>query len=211
MKSGLYPVPGDSATARAAAAASRFAAPDDEAVEPHLRAQRGAHAAELPAASRCSTSSEIPFSVSNTPWPCRQSAPKLRHAAEVQRVVELVRAQDQVARQVLLVVLEHHRELADVDALREEVLLEVLQALDVVVVPPRLAVGHEDDAVRALEHQLPGGVVVAPARARCRAGTGSVNPLMLPRSIGRKSKKSVRSDWVASDTIRPRRPSGTRP
>jgi hypothetical protein len=37
------------------------------------------------------------------------------------------------------------------------------------------------------------------------------NPEICPRSIGRKSKNSVRSVCVASETMRPRRVSGTRP
>src|SRR5215207_962208 len=86
---------------------------------------------------------------------------KARHFAEVERIVHLLVRQDQVAREVLLVVLEDHGELPDVDALRQQIVLQVLQALEVVVEPPCLAVAHEHDAISPLQHQLPGGVVVA--------------------------------------------------
>jgi hypothetical protein len=88
-------------------------------------------------------------------------SPEARHAAEIERLVELRRLQDQLARQVLLVVLECDRHRPHVHALAEEVLLQVLQALQVVVEPARLAVGHEHDAIGALQHQLARRVVVA--------------------------------------------------
>src|ERR1051326_2163144 len=44
---------------------------DDERLEGEARIQGAGHAAGLPAASFLSTSSEMPFSVSNTPVPCR--------------------------------------------------------------------------------------------------------------------------------------------
>ena len=134
---------------------------DDEVVEAVQRIERGGHATGLPAAPvASSTSSEMPRSVSNTPAPCSASAEKLGTAAEVERVVQLVLGQDQLARQVLLVVLDHERQLADVDALLQQVGVQVLQALDVLVELARLAVGHEHDAVGALEHELARGVVV---------------------------------------------------
>ena len=46
----------------------------------------------------------------------------------------------------------------------EQVALQVLQALEVLVELSRLAVGHEHDAVRPLEHEAPRGVVVHLAR-----------------------------------------------
>src|SRR3954447_17271917 len=83
------------------------------------------------------------------------------HSAKVQRVVHLIRAQDEIAGEILLVVLENDRELPDVHALGQQVVLQVLQALEIVVEPTSLAVRHEHDAVRALKHQLARGVVVA--------------------------------------------------
>src|SRR4051794_29361337 len=83
------------------------------------------------------------------------------HPAKVQRVVHLIRAQDEIAGEILLVVLENDRELPDVYALGQQVVLQVLQALEIVVEPASLAVRHEYDAVRPLKHQLSRGVVVA--------------------------------------------------
>src|SRR2546425_9614743 len=56
-----------------------------------------------------------------------------RHAAEVQGVVQIRRRKDQLARQVLLVVLQHQGDGADVHAVLEQVALQVLQALEVLV------------------------------------------------------------------------------
>src|SRR5687768_14974728 len=48
-----------------------------QGVEAIERVEGGRHATALPAASRFSTSSDTPFSVSNTPVPCSASALKL--------------------------------------------------------------------------------------------------------------------------------------
>src|SRR2546422_56516 len=72
-----------------------------------------------------------------------------RHAAEVQGVVQIRRRKDQLARQVLLVVLQHQGNGADVHAVLEQVALQVLQALEVLVELTRLTVAHED---RSEEH-----------------------------------------------------------
>src|SRR2546427_3493397 len=56
--------------------------PHHEGVERVFGIERGRHAV-LPAASRFSTSSEIPFSVSNTPVPCSASAAKLGTARKL--------------------------------------------------------------------------------------------------------------------------------
>src|SRR2546430_8765978 len=66
-----------------------------------------------------------------------------RHAAEVQGVVQIGRRKDQLARQVLLVVLQHQGNGADVHAVLEQVALQVLQALEVLVELTRLTVAHE--------------------------------------------------------------------
>src|SRR2546421_6407515 len=55
---------------------------------------------------------------------------------------------------------------ADVHTVLEQVALQVLQALQVLVELARLAVGHEHDAVGALEHEAAGGVEIG--RASCR-------------------------------------------
>ncbi len=103
------------------------------------------------------------------------------HRPEVQRVVHLVLGQDQIARQVLLVVLEHDGQLPDVDTLAEQIVLEILQALEIVVEAPRLTVSDEHDPVRSLQHELPRGVVVALPRNRIelklRAEAGNVAQL----------------------------------
>ena len=164
MNSGLYTVPGDSATALAAVTASRLAAPTTSVSNRYSGIERDGHATGLPAASRLSTSSEMPSQGLEHPAAVQRVGRIARHRAEVERVVHLLVRQDQVAGQVLLVVLEHDRQLADVHALRQQIVLQVLQALEVVVEPAGLAVGHEHDAVGALEHELPGGVVVALAR-----------------------------------------------
>jgi hypothetical protein len=61
--------------------------------------------------------------------------------------------------QVALVVLQHDRDLGGVHAVRREVVLEVLEGVQVGVEHLPLAVRHEHDAVRALEHE-PAGLVV---------------------------------------------------
>src|SRR5207344_1990558 len=94
---------------------------DDEVVEAKLRIElhrmryparavtRGA-AVGAPALRRLSTSSEM-----------ARSGGELRDAAEVERVGERAAVEDQLARQILLVVLEHERHGAGVDALVAEV------------------------------------------------------------------------------------------
>lgn len=62
-------------------------------------------------------------------------------------------------RQVPLVVLDDHGNTEDVVALLVEVFLEVFHALDVRLHPVDLGVGNENDAVDALENELPARVV----------------------------------------------------
>ena len=57
-----------------------------------------------------------------------------------------------------------------------QVVPQVEVAVDVLVQPRYLAVGHEHHAVGALQHQLAGRVVERLARARCRDGTGCAAP-----------------------------------
>ena len=61
--------------------------------------------------------------------------------------------------QIPLVELQDERQLVQVHADLGEVLAEVLQTLHVRLQHRHLGVGHEDDAVNALEHELAGGVV----------------------------------------------------
>ena len=80
--------------------------------------------------------------------------------------------------------------------------MQVLQALDVLLELARLAVGHEHHAVGALQHELARRLVVDLARHGVELELRR-EPRDLPRSSGRKSKNSVRSVCVASDTILP--------
>ena len=61
--------------------------------------------------------------------------------------------------QVALVVLQHVRDVGEVEFERFEIVLEVLEALDVFRHLVVLRIGHKNDAVHAAQNQLPGGVV----------------------------------------------------
>ena len=82
------------------------------------------------------------------------------HAAKVERIGQFGPAEDEIAREVLLVVLQHERHGARVDAVFGEVRVQILKALDVLLELARLAVGHEHDAVGALKHELARRLVV---------------------------------------------------
>src|SRR5207244_10705907 len=108
-----------------------------------------------------------------------------RHAAEVQGVVQIRRRKDQLARQVLLVVLQHQGNGADVHAVLEQVALQILQALEVLVELTRLTVAHEHYAVRALEDQSARGSV------RDLAGNGvQLEPGGEPRDLSQDRKST---------------------
>src|SRR5439155_13828998 len=92
--------------------------------------------------------------------PVQRVAGETRYAAEIERVVQVRGLKDQLAREVLLVVLQHERQRADVDAQLEQVALEVLEALEILIQLSSLAVGDEYDAVRSLEHEAPRRIVV---------------------------------------------------
>ena len=115
---------------------------------------------EPPALSRRSTSSEMPRSVSNTPGPCSASAENSGTSRKLSASTSSATRQDQLLRQVLLVVLHDERHRARVDPLLREIRVQVLEALDVLVELARLAVGHEHDAVGALQHELARRLVV---------------------------------------------------
>src|ERR687896_943752 len=134
MKSGLYTVPGDSATACAAAAARRLAAPTTKLSNRYRpssatrlpgdalrRAQLAEH--ELGDAPQCL----------EHPRPVQRVGGVLGHAAEVERVRQLRHRQDQIARQVLLVVLDDERHSARVDPLLGQIRVQVLKGLDVLL------------------------------------------------------------------------------
>ncbi len=72
--------------------------------------------------------------------------------------------EDQLRRQVLLVVLHDERHRAHIDAVLEQVALEVLQTLDVLIELPGLAVAYEHHAIRTLQHESSRRVVVDLAR-----------------------------------------------
>src|SRR5207302_3738661 len=71
-----------------------------------------------------------------------------RHTTEIEGVVQVGGREDQLPRQILFVVLQHQRDRADVDAVLEQVALQVLQTFQILVQLARLAVAHEHDAVR---------------------------------------------------------------
>ena len=116
--------------------------------------------ARAPALRRLSTSSEMRAQRLEHAGPVQRVGGELGHAAEVERVRQLGDVEDQLARQILLVVLHDERHGARVDALLGEVGVQVLEALDVLVELARLAVGDEHDAVGALEHELARRLVV---------------------------------------------------
>src|SRR5205823_4136063 len=87
-----------------------------------------------------------------------------RQAAEVEGVVQIGGREDQLPRQVLLVVLQHQRDRADVYPVLEQIALQILQALQVLVELARLAVAYEHDAVRSLQHEAARRVVIHLAR-----------------------------------------------
>ena len=121
-----------------------------------------------------STISLIPRSVSNTPSPDTSRHRERRHAPEVEYVLQLVHRNH--TRQVALVVLHHERRLAHVEVLLDQVLVQVPQTLDVVIQLFALRVRHENNAVRAAQHQLARRGVVHLAgnrvelKARCESG-----------------------------------------
>src|SRR5437867_12283519 len=84
----------------------------------------------------------------------------VRHSAKVDRIRKLTRRQDEIGWKVLLVVLNDDRNSTRIHVLLREILVKVLKALDVLLQLSRLAVGDEHDAVRALQHELAGRVVV---------------------------------------------------
>src|ERR1051326_6085896 len=129
MKRGLYTAPGDSATARAAATASRFA-------EPTMKLSkrcRGSTCITLFGRRAQSLEHELGDAsqrLEDTGTVQRVGA-ELGHAAKVQRVVQLRWRENQLTRQILLVVLNNERDDARVDALLGEIRVQVLETLDV--------------------------------------------------------------------------------
>ncbi len=83
--------------------------------------------------------------------------------------------------------LEDQRDLAEVTPLIEEVLAQVLQALEVGVGADELRVADEDDAVRPGEHQLARGVEVHLPGHREEL-QANVHPRTGGSRMGRKSK-----------------------
>ena len=111
-----------------------------------------------------------------------------RHAGsvpEVERLVHFWRREDQIGRQVLLVVLQNQRHGARINALFEEVFLQVAQALEILVELTRLAVADEDHPVGALQHELAGRVVVHLAGDRVQLEPGG-KPRDRPEVDGQK-------------------------
>src|SRR5207248_3497265 len=159
MKSGLYTAPGDSATARAAATASRLA-------EPTMKlSKRWRGSTCMPGLSHRRAQS-LEHELGDTAQRFEHAGPvqcvraELGDAPEVQRVVQFRGRENEVAREVLFVVLDHERHGARVDALLRQIRMQVLKALDVLVELARLRIGDEDHAVGALKHQLARRLVV---------------------------------------------------
>src|SRR5690606_38154636 len=169
MNSGLYDTPGDSATLRAAAVASRFAAPTTNA----SKVKRGSSSNQAIAlayrtlaapsgrrhdrATRRTASSLPERSVSN-PAAAHRGRRQGSNTPEVQDVIQL--RDRHRSRQVLLVELDDDRHVPHVRAMLDQVLVQVPQALDVLFELLRLRVRDEHDAVRTAQHQLPRRVVV---------------------------------------------------
>src|SRR5262249_25865218 len=85
---------------------------------------------------------------------------KLRHAAKIQGVGQLGGRENEIMRQGLLVVLNEQRHRARIDTMLGEVRVHVLKALHVFLELSRLAVSDEDNTVRAVENELPRGLVI---------------------------------------------------
>ena len=103
-------------------------------------------------------SREIAFSVSKTPMPCRAAASKNGRALRVERLVQRLDGQD--VADVALVVLEDDGHLVQRRApARPGSPSGCASDSTLASSAADLAVGHEDDAVHALQHQLAGGVV----------------------------------------------------
>src|SRR4029078_7692504 len=94
------------------------------------------------------------------------------HAAKIEDVVELSDVHDELARKILLVVLDDEWNVARVNALLGEIGVQVLHALDVLLDLAPLAVGDEHDPVCTLQHELScRGVVYLPRhRVELQAG-----------------------------------------
>ena len=147
----------------------------------------------------------MPRNVSNT----RRRAGRAAKAERLgnSRFVEIVHRHDHVAREILLVVLQHERDCPRVHPLVAQVRVQVLKAFDILVELTRLTIGDEHDPVRALEHQLSRGLVVHLARHRVELQSGCEARWYRGRAVG--NRKRVRSVCVASETIFPFRSSGT--
>src|SRR2546425_9245606 len=91
---------------------------------------------------------------------------KARHRPEVERVIELRRRENQLRGQVLFVVLHHERQRAYVDAVLQQIALQILQALEILVELAGLAVAHKHDAIGALQHEPSRRVVIDLPRHR---------------------------------------------
>src|SRR5688500_169650 len=110
MKSGLSTVPGDSATARAAATASRLAAPTTEL--PNRRGPARALSGSRHRSGRAQATQPErgdPPQRLEHPRPGGRSRGVKRDAAEAQRIIELEDADDQLPRKLLFVVLDDER------------------------------------------------------------------------------------------------------
>src|SRR4051812_24739463 len=124
MKSGLYTAPGDSATARAAATASRLAEPT---MKLSKRCRGSTCIDNLPRGRAQALEHQLGDAAQRLEHPgtVQGVSPKFRDTAKVERVVQLRRRENEIARQILLVVLNHQRHRPRLDSLFGEIRVQV--------------------------------------------------------------------------------------
>src|SRR5919108_827238 len=167
MNSGLYAAPGDCATARAAETASRFAAPTTNV----SKRKRGS--SDIRSAPRLGRRCQpLEDQLRNAAQRLEDAnavqgvGGEVRNTAEVQRLIKVIDRHDHVAWEILLVVLKHERNGARIHPVIGEIRVQVLQALDVLLKLPRLAVGDEHHSIGSLKNELARRLVVDLARNR---------------------------------------------
>src|SRR5579883_10341 len=170
---GLLDAPGASATARAISVAPRFVGPTtyvSKRYRPSAGTGRPVSARMLAASpgGRSHTRSAQPpeHELRDAPQ-CLEHAVPVQgvgrvggHVAEVEHVLERRHIENELRRKILLVVLQDDRHRPGIDAVLRQVAVQILEAFHVLVELTPLTVGHEHDAVRALEHEATRGLVV---------------------------------------------------
>ncbi len=82
----------------------------------------------------------------------------------IEEFVQLINGEN--VRQIVLVVLKHNRYVVQVAPLIREVVAQVIEAFEVRIGTRHLRIGHEDDSIRAREHELAGCIEVDLSRHR---------------------------------------------